>query len=101
VIDKSKSKHRIWFTRIRTVAAWLVIPAFLSMYIANEQLNNTYPGGPWPSWVERPKGLELMLMWRNYSLIIMLVASLISIPRWQSIVGIVGLALFLLLFGPQ
>ena len=95
------SNFRHWITRIRTVAAWLVLPAFLSMYIANEQLNSTYPGGPWPSGLERPRVLELMLMWRNYSLLVVLGASLISIPHWQSIIGIVGLVIFLLLFGSQ
>jgi hypothetical protein len=95
-----KSKFWLWFSKVRTVAAWIVIPAFLSMVIAHEHLNSTYPM-PFPWGVERPRGLEMTLMWRNYSLLLAVAVILISVPRWQSLVGLVGMVLFFFLYGSQ
>ena len=73
----------------------IVIPAFLSMFIAHYHLTHTYTV-PFASWIERPRGFELTLMWRNYSLLLVVATSLISLPRWKSIVGLVRTALFLI-----
>ena len=89
---------RKWFTRVRTVAAWIVIPAFLSMFIAHQTLIRMYRV-PYPGWIEQPEGMKQILMWRNYSMLIVVAMSLISLPRWQSIVGLICTALFLYLWG--
>lgn len=87
-----------WLTRVRTISAWIVIPAFLSMFIAHQCLIRMYRV-PYPAWIEQPAGMKLILMWRNYSMLAVLAASLISLPRWQSIVGLIGTAIFLYLWG--
>ena len=84
---------------MRTIAAWAVIPAFIGMFIANQHLINTYPLPSIP--MPRTRGLELTLMWRNYSLLLVVGLSLFSLPRWQSLVGIVGMVVFLFLYGRQ
>jgi hypothetical protein len=98
-METRKSEFWLWFKSVRTAAAWIVIPAFLSMFIAHQHLIFTYPLPSVP--MERPRGLELTLMWRNYSLLLVVAASLISLPRWQSLVGIVGIVIFLFLYGTQ
>src|SRR5829696_7838727 len=97
-MEKHRSKFRIWLTRLRTIAAWLVIPAFLSMFMAHDHLTRTYPV-PFPSWIETPRGFELTIAWRNYSLLLVVATSLIALPRWQSVAGLVGTAVFLYLWG--
>jgi hypothetical protein len=92
------STVRLWASRVRSVAAWLVLPAFVSMFVANKQLNTKYPG-PFPAYLPRPGELEWLLWWRNWSLIALVVCALVSLPRWQSLVGLGALLLFFLLFG--
>jgi hypothetical protein len=89
------------FTKIRTVAAWVVIPALLSMFIAHEQiLSPEYCCMPWPiDSARRPPAW--IFHWRNYSFVILAVAILVSLLRWQSLVGIAALVLFLFLYGSQ
>jgi hypothetical protein len=92
------SKFKLWLSRVRTVSAWIVIPAFLSMFIAHQVLKSKYRV-MYPDWIEQPAGMKLILMWRNYSLLAVVATSLISLPRWQSIVGLISTALFLYLWG--
>lgn len=95
------SKPKLLWRRIRIVAAWIVLPSILSMWIADRSLTTKFGAGPWPSWVARPKELELILMWRNYSLLLVLAMSFISMPRWQSIVGIVAALVFVFYLSGQ
>jgi hypothetical protein len=95
-----ESKLWLWVKRVRTVAAWIVVPAFLIMFMAHQHLIYNFPT-PFPSGVERPNDLEVTLMWRNYSFLVVAAASLISSPRWQSLLGIVATIVFLFLYGSQ
>jgi hypothetical protein len=45
--------------------------------------------------------MESMLMWRNYSLLLAVFASLVSLPRWQSILGLAVSVLFVFYLGGQ
>ena len=94
-----KSNFRLWFRRIRTVAAWTIIPAFLSMFMAHQKiLSPEYCCMPWP--MDAPNRPPMWIFyWRNYSLLVVVAAILVSLPRWQSLVGIVGIVLFLFLYG--
>jgi hypothetical protein len=85
-----------WVSRGRTVLAWLTLAGLLSVVIASYQLRAKFPGGPWPSHVPRPAALDLLVWWRNWSIIATVVLGLLSIPKWQSLVGLGGLILFLL-----
>lgn len=88
---------------MRRIAAWLVIPALISLYLANQNLIKSYPSGAiWmvrDSGMPRPSLFVWLLWWRNTSFLLALAASLISLPRWQSVLGIVGLILFMYLYG--
>ena len=87
-----------WVSRARTVFGWMTIAALISVVVANYQLKGKFPGGPWPSHIPRPASLEWLLWWRNWSIIAVVVLGLLSIPQWQSVVGLIGLIIFLLLF---
>ena len=86
-------KH--WISKIRTVAAWASVAAFVSFFIAYQKVASpeyeaSRHGGPMrpPDWA---------LTWRNTSLIILLAACVLSFPKWQSLVvlGITTLLIFL------
>ena len=55
---------------------------------------------PWP--MDAPNRPPAWIFnWRNYSLVILAVVILVSLPRWQSLVGLAALVLFLFLYGSQ
>ena len=85
---------RIWISRVRTVAAWLIPVAYLSLIIANKYLMDNYPRMGYFG----PHAPESVLMWRNGSLIAVAVCIIVAIPRWQSLAGIIALIIFFFLF---
>lgn len=92
------SKAWPWIARVRTVFGWLAIAALVSVVVANYQLKSQFPGGPWPSNIPRPASFEWLLWWRNWSIIAGAILGLLSLPRWQSVVALAGLLMFLFLF---
>jgi len=92
---------RRWFKQTRTIAAWFVLPAFVSMFIAHQQiLAPRYCCMPWPiDAVNRPPAW--IFYWRNYSLLLVVIALIISLPRWQSLVATLGIVVFFFLYGSQ
>ena len=96
---ETKSNLWMWTHRSKTILAWIALSAFLSMFIAHQHLIHTYPYLA----VSMPKsrGEQLTLMWRNYSLLVIVASSLPSLPRWPSLVAIIGTILFLILYGGQ
>lgn len=90
---------KIWrvVSQIRTVTAWLVILAFISLLVAEEMIRG-YPR-PWPGHIPMPPALEWFLYWRNLSLLALALFILVSIPRWQSLVGIAAFVIFFAFFG--
>jgi hypothetical protein len=95
-MDRKGSKVWRVISQVRTVTAWLVIAAFVSMMIAENQIRG-YPR-PWPGNVPMPPALAWFIWWRNISLLALLALILVSIPRWQSLVGIAGLIIFFVFF---
>src|SRR5262249_30755415 len=90
--------NRQWISRVRKTTAWLVIFALASLFVAQQVLISKYIL-PWPAGMPRPRDLDILLLWRNLSLLLTVFFSLVSLPRWQSIAGIVGIAMFLYFFG--
>jgi hypothetical protein len=90
---------KIWrvVSKIRTVTAWLIIPAFISMLVAEDRIRG-YPR-PWPAHIPMPPALQSFIYWRNLSLLALVFLILVSIPRWQSLVAIAGLIIFFFFFG--
>jgi hypothetical protein len=76
------------------MSAWIVLPAFVSFYIAQRVMLNQYP----PVYMA-PRPPEWLLLWRNFSLCIALLSGLIGLPRWQAILGLLATVLFLFLVG--
>ena len=76
--------------KTRTIVAWVVIPAFLSMFVAEQLLESLNPhrNGPWPQSLPRPSLFSFLLWWRNISLLIAIGSGVISLPRWQALVGL-------------
>ena len=87
-MEKQASNSRSWFTTVRTIAAWIVIPAFISMFVAQNVITAMNPrgSGPWPAALPRPASFDMWLQIRNTSFLIALVAGVLSLPRWQSLV---------------
>jgi hypothetical protein len=44
---------------------------------------------PWPSLLPMPRSFETAVWWRNLSLLLAVALGLVSLPRWQSILGLV------------
>lgn len=95
-MDRKDSKVWRAIARVRTVTAWLVIAAFVSMMIAENQIRG-YPR-PWPGHIPMPTELAWFIWWRNVSFVAVLGLIIVSIPRWQALVGFVGLVLFFAFF---
>lgn len=89
---------KIWrvVSSIRTVTAWLVIVALVSMLAAEEMIRG-YPR-PWPGDFPMPAALQWIIYWRNVSLLALVILIVVSIPRWQSLIGIAALAIFFAFF---
>lgn len=87
-MEQAGSSFKAGLSKTRTVAAWTALLAFVSMFVAENLLTTKYSGGPWPEGMPRPSLLEWLLIWRNVSFIVALVTGLISLPRWQSLVGL-------------
>src|SRR5262245_5073855 len=82
----------------RFALRWLVIPACLSTFIAHQIILSKYIL-PWPYDAQMPTLLRLLLWWRNLSFLLMLLSSVASLPRWQSIIGLAFVVLFLFFYG--
>src|SRR5579883_276576 len=81
--------------KLRKAAAWITLPAFLFMFIAEGAMSHMNPTGfgPYPI-SPRPLSFEFWLFIRNLFFLIALVTGLISIPRWQSLLGLTLTLLF-------
>src|SRR5262245_66547739 len=95
-MTKTKPQMSDWRPALR----WLTIPACLSTFIAHQIILSKYIL-PWPYEykAQMPTLLKLLLWWRNLSLLLALLSSVATLPRWQSITGLVFIALFLLIYG--
>lgn len=89
---------RFWISRVRKGAAWLTIPVLASAFIAHQAIISKYVL-PLPDGAPRPRDLDMLLLWRNWSLLLTVFCVLASLPRWQSIVGLAGIIIFFYFFG--
>lgn len=84
------SNLKAWLSNVRTIAAWGTILAFLSLFVAENVIVELNPQGygPWPYLLPRLRSYEWALTCRNVSLVVALMAGVISLPRWQSLAGL-------------
>jgi len=79
-----------WYKQFRKIAAWIVIPAFLLMFISDTWLVRMNPvgRGPWPDPLPRPRAFEILLWIRNLSFLLALTTGIFSLPKWQAMIGL-------------
>jgi hypothetical protein len=65
----------------RLVLRWLIIPVCLSTFAAHQVILSKYIL-PLPPEVPTPMLLRFLLWWRNLSLLLALLSSLASLPKW-------------------
>jgi hypothetical protein len=89
---------KTWINRVRDVAGWITIAAFITMFIAQGRLDSMNPqgNGPWPELLPRPKSFNVWLSIRNASLLVALLTGIASLPSWQSLVGLALTMVFFL-----
>src|SRR5205814_256938 len=95
------SQVPIWRQAIATIrgrASWIIIPAFLSLLVSHNYLINHYPL-PLPYGYPTTRSFDLVLLWRNLSLLAVVLGSLFSLPRWPAWAGFAITVVFLALFG--
>src|ERR1700752_505581 len=80
------------FRKIRRVSAWVSLIAFVGFYFAQKYILDHYP----PVYMS-PKAPTWLLVSRNTCLFAGLVSGLLGLPRWQSIVALVGMVFFVYL----
>jgi hypothetical protein len=89
-----------WLTTIRKYTKWLIFLAIINLLIADSIAESNFPreityagGGPKPpAWLAN---------WGIISIWLVLLLSLISLPKWQSFLGIAFLFVYLaFILGP-
>lgn len=83
------------FRKVRDVATQLIAPMIVSLYVSSYFIESRYPGVI--SGTGGPRGPEWMYHWRVLSALMILVFSLIALPRWQSFAGFLSLVFLLYL----
>jgi hypothetical protein len=83
--------HGIWDSlRIpRTILAWLAVAAVTSLYVSTLVIEPRYPTNL--AYAGGPRAPEWMYVWRVASLYVAGITSLLSLPRWQSLVALLAL----------
>lgn len=75
-----------WVSTIRRFAGWISLTASGSLFIVIMVMFWKYPYAYYvPS---PPAAPRWMLSWRNYSLLVGFISSLIALPKWQSLVAL-------------
>jgi hypothetical protein len=95
--------YNVWlkrFRRLRNITKWLIIPMLIGLYFVEEYMDSKYAVGPFPLNMPSPPRPPWWLMnLRNYGFLGTLFITLFSLPKWQSLLGLAGLIIFLRLYG--
>ena len=95
-----RNSWRRQFEAVRNIAKWLIIPMLVALYLVEEYMDTKYYVGPLPmDTPSPPRAPWWLLNLRNFVLLGTLFVSLLVLPKWQSWLGLAGLALFLRLYG--
>ena len=80
----------------RRIAGWGAIVATISLLILTVLIYEKYP---YPYYAPSPPAAPRWIMsWRNVSFVIAIVAALISLPKWQSVVALLASIVSLLFY---
>lgn len=84
--------HVAKFLKIRDVATRLIAPAIVIFFVSSYFIESSYPtaiaatGGP--------RGPEWIYHWRVFNGLLIMVFSLLALPRWQAFLGLLSLVIF-------
>lgn|GEM_PF-2587138 len=82
-----------WVSSGRYIIAWISLAAAASLLVVTLVIDSRYP---YPYYVPSPPAApRWMFSWRNWSLVLGVIASVLSLPKWQSLVA---LTILILLF---
>ena len=83
---KRRSQFRDWVSVARSIAAWVALAAVANFLMVTLVIFYKYPYAYYvPS---PPAAPRWMISWRNWSFVLGLVTSLISLPKWQSLIAL-------------
>jgi hypothetical protein len=87
-----KDGRALW-GQVRSITSWGALLAFVSLFAADITANASNPAGwymPIPQNLNLPTNttLEMAVVWRQGSLIAVIVLIIVSLPRWQSLVAL-------------
>jgi hypothetical protein len=88
-----RTNMRVKISKLRNFCAYAVIPAIISLALADRLLVDNYPAAR--IYREAPQPPAWLVWWHAISFIGLLIISLISIPRWQSFAGLLAWVFFL------
>ena len=80
------------FSKVRNVVTWVIVPLIVIFVALSYYIESKYPvaiaatGGP--------RGPDWLYDCRNLDGLLLLVFSLLALPRWQAFAGLLTLALF-------
>lgn len=90
------SKKWTYWKRTRVIIAWVALGAAVSLFLATWAIEPRYPtelarlGGP--------RASSWTVVWRVASLCVASVSIVLSFPRWQSIVALLGVIAYAFFF---
>ena len=77
-----------WFQRLRWLASWIALIAFVSFVIPHVMIERFEPNAfKWAIGAPRPPNWQFI--WRNVSLLILVLTAMVSIPKWGSLIPFV------------
>ena len=81
------------FSRIRDVVTRLIAPLIVIFFVSSYFIEANYPAVI--SATGGPRGPEWIYHWRTLNGLLIVVFSLIALPRWQSFAGLLSQVIFL------
>jgi hypothetical protein len=86
--EQSSGIQPTWFHRIRSMAPWVALIAFFSFVIPHILIERFEPNAfKWAIGAPRPPSWQFA--WRIISLFVLMVASLLSLPKWRALIPLV------------
>jgi hypothetical protein len=88
-----RKDNRAMWRQVRTITAWGALLALVSLFAADITANSLHPAGwymPLPQNLNLPTTptFEMAVAWRKFSLLAVVALSVVSLPRWQSLVAL-------------
>lgn len=80
------------FSKVRDIATRLIAPLIVIFFVASYFIESKYPATI--AMTGGPRGPEWIYIGRTLNGLLILVFSLLSLPRWQAFAGLLSLTIF-------